>query len=135
MQHLTALGHRKIAFISGPARLHSAQSRLSAFTFSLNECGILSDPEWLLGGDHTLEGGIAAMEKVLASGKVSTAVMCSNDMTAIGVLHKVLRAGLRVPDDLSVIGFDDIYMARVTIPPLTSIHMSRLDLARAAVMA
>ena len=135
VQHLAALGHRKIAFISGPTRLHSAQSRLSAFTSSLNECGIPSDPAWVVNGDHTLEGGIAAMEKVLAGSRVPTAVMCSNDMTAIGVLHKAFRAGLRVPAELSVIGFDDIHMARVTIPPLTSIHMSRLDLARAAVMA
>jgi LacI family transcriptional regulator len=56
-------------------------------------------------------------------------------MTAIGVLHKIYRAGLRVPDDLSIIGFDDIHMARVTIPPLTSIQMSRTELARAAVNA
>ncbi len=135
VQHLAALGHRKIGFISGPARLHSAQSRLLAFTNSLRECGIPPDPSWLVQGDHTLEGGIAAMETVLASERVPTAIMCSNDMTAIGVLHKAYRAGLRVPDDLSVIGFDDIHMARVTIPPLTSIHMSRLDLARAAVTA
>ena len=75
------------------------------------------------------------MEKLLAGRRPPTAVMCSNDMTAIGVLHKVYRAELRVPDDLSVIGFDDIHMARVTIPPLTSIQMSRLELARAAVTA
>src|SRR5579863_9700150 len=135
VQHLAALGHRKIAFISGPKRLHSAQSRLHAFTSSLTECGITPEPAWLLEGDHTLEGGIAAMERILESGRVPTAVMCSNDMTAIGVLHKLYRAGLRVPDDLSVIGFDDIHMARVTIPPLTSIHMSRTELARAAVNA
>jgi LacI family transcriptional regulator len=135
VQHLAALGHRKIGFISGPKRLHSAQSRLTAFTTSLVECGISPDPVWLLEGDHTLEGGIAAMERLLGSGKIPTAIMCSNDMTAIGVLHKVYRAGLRVPDDLSVIGFDDIQMARTTIPPLTSIHMSRLDIARAAVLA
>jgi len=135
VQHLAALGHRKIGFISGPKRLHSAQSRLSAFTNSLTECGIPPEPSWLLEGDHTLEGGIAAMERILESGRVPTAVMCSNDMTAIGVLHKLYRAGLRVPDDLSVIGFDDIHMARVTIPPLTSIHMSRHELARTAVMA
>jgi LacI family transcriptional regulator len=135
VQHLAALGHRKIGFISGPKRLHSAQSRLNAFTTSLTECGISPDPAWLVEGDHTLEGGVAAMEKILAGSKVPTAVMCSNDMTAIGVLHKVYRAGLHVPDDLSVIGFDDIHMARVTIPPLTSIHMSRHGLARAAVMA
>ncbi len=135
VQHLAALGHRKIGFIAGPKRLHSAQSRLSAFTSALGECGISPEPDWLMDGDHTLEGGIAAMDRVLTSGKVPTAVMCSNDMTAIGVLHKAYRAGLSVPDDLSVIGFDDIHMARVTIPPLTSIHMSRHDLARAAVMA
>jgi DNA-binding LacI/PurR family transcriptional regulator len=135
VQHLAALGHRNISFISGPKRLHSAQSRLDAFSQSLRECGISLDPAWLIEGDHTLEGGIRAMETLLAGKKLPTAVMCSNDMTAIGVLHKLYRAGLRAPDDLSIIGFDDIHMARVTIPPLTSIQMSRLELARAAVTA
>jgi DNA-binding LacI/PurR family transcriptional regulator len=135
VQHLAALGHRNIAFITGPARLHSAQSRLAAFSKSLTECGIALNQEWVVEGDHTLEGGIRAMEALLENKKLPTAVMCSNDMTAIGVLHKVYRAGLRVPDDLSIIGFDDIQMARVTIPPLTSIQMSRLELARAAVTA
>jgi DNA-binding LacI/PurR family transcriptional regulator len=84
-----------------------------------------------------MEGGIAAMERLLAANakKMPTAVMCSNDMTAIGVLHKLYRAGLRVPDDLSVIGFDDIHIAKVTIPPLTTVQMSRFELARAAVTA
>ncbi len=135
VQHLAALGHRNIAFITGPGRLHSAQSRLAAFSKSLTECGIALDPAWVVEGDHTLEGGIRAMDVLLSGGKLPTAVMCSNDMTAIGVLHKVYRAGLRVPDDLSIIGFDDIQMSRVTIPPLTSIQMSRLEIARAAVTA
>jgi LacI family transcriptional regulator len=137
VQHLAALGHRNIAFISGPATLHSAQSRLTAFTTSLKECGIAPHPEWIIEGNHTMEGGIAAMERLLAANakKMPTAVMCSNDMTAIGVLHKLYRAGLRVPDDLSVIGFDDIQIAEVTIPPLTTVQMSRFDLARAAVAA
>lgn len=135
VQHLAALGHRHIAFISGPPRLHSAQSRLSAFTKSLEECGIGLDPAWLVEGDHTLEGGIAAMEKILQGKRRPTAIMCSNDMTALGVLHKAYRAGIHVPTELSVIGFDDIHMARVMIPPLTSIQMSRLELARAAVRA
>lgn len=133
VQHLAALGHRKIAFISGPMRLHSAQSRLTAFTQSLNECGIAIHPEWIIEGDHTLEGGIVAADKLLSTSRLPSAVMCSNDMTAIGVLHKVYRAGLKVPDNLSIIGFDDIHMARVTIPPLTSIQMSRTELARGAV--
>ncbi len=136
VQHLAALGHRQIAFISGPMRLHSAQSRVTAFSKSLTECGIAIHQEWIIEGDHTLEGGIIAAEKLLGGGSgLPTAVMCSNDMTAIGVLHKVYRSGMRVPDDLSIIGFDDIHMARVTIPPLTSIQMSRTELARAAVNA
>ena len=134
VQHLTALGHRDIAFISGPLTLRSAQSRRAAFSDSLNECGLVLNPAWIVEGDHTMEGGIASMERLLA-GNRPTAVMCSNDMTAIGVLHKLYRAGLRVPDDLSVIGFDDIHISEVTIPPLTTVQMSRFELARAAVTA
>jgi DNA-binding LacI/PurR family transcriptional regulator len=135
VQHLAALGHRKIAFVTGPAGLHSAQSRLAAFSESLRECGITPDPAWIVQGDHTLEGGMAAMKQLLALKDMPTAVMCSNDMTAIGVLHTMYRAGLRVPDDLSVVGFDDIHIAEVTIPPLTTVQMSRFELARAAVTA
>jgi LacI family transcriptional regulator len=134
VRHLAALGHRDIAFISGPLTLHSAQSRRAAFCASLKECRLAPNPAWIIEGDHTMEGGIASMERLLA-GKMPTAVMCSNDMTAIGVLHKLYRAGLRVPDDLSVIGFDDIHISEVTIPPLTTVQMSRFELARAAVTA
>lgn len=135
VQYLAALGHREILFISGPVRLHSAQSRVAAFLRSLSECGITADSSCVVEGDHTMEGGAAAMKAILASKTKPTAVMCSNDMTAIGVLHAMYRAGYKVPDDLSVIGFDDIHMAEVTIPPLTTIQMSRFELARAAVSA
>jgi LacI family transcriptional regulator len=135
VQHLAALGHRDIAFVSGPLRLHSAQSRLEAFHRSVQECGIEIDPRRIVEGDHTMEGGIAAAEALFANADLPTAVMCSNDMTAIGVLHKAYRAGLRVPDDLSVIGFDDIHITQMTTPPLTTIQMSCFELARAAVMA
>jgi DNA-binding LacI/PurR family transcriptional regulator len=135
VQHLAALGHRDIAFVSGPKRLHSAQSRIAAFSKSLAECAIVAEPAWVVEGDHTMEGGADAMDRLLKSKHLPTAVMCSNDMTAIGVLHKLYRAGLRVPDDLSVIGFDDIHIAQVTIPPLTTIQLSCFELARAAVTA
>jgi DNA-binding LacI/PurR family transcriptional regulator len=82
-----------------------------------------------------MEGGMAAMEQLLKSKHVPTEVMCSNDMTAIGVLHKLYRAALKVRDDLSVIGFDNTHIAQVTIPPLTTIQMSCFELARAAVTA
>lgn len=132
VQHLVALGHRRIAFIRGPLNLHSAQSRKTAFSKSLEESGIKSNPDWIIEGDHTLEGGIAAMEQLLSTKPMPTAVICSNDMTAIGVMHKLYRAGLRVPDDFSVIGFDDIHISEVTTPPLTTIQMSRFELARSA---
>ena len=135
VQHLAALGHRDIAFVTGPLQLHSAQSRLAAFQRAVQECGITVDPSRIVEGDHTMEGGMSAAEKLLTGGNLPTAVMCSNDMTAIGVLHEAYRVGLRVPDDLSVIGFDDIHITQMTIPPLTTIQMSCFDLARAAVMA
>jgi LacI family transcriptional regulator len=135
VQHLAALGHRSIAFVAGPVRLHSAQSRLAAFKKALEECGIPVEEKLIVEGDHTVEGGMIAAEKLMAQKEMPTAIMCSNDMLAIGVLHKLSRSGLRVPDDVSVIGFDDIHMAAIMIPPLTSIQMSRADLALGAVSA
>lgn len=135
VQHLAALGHRNIAFISGPAELVSAQARITAFRRSLAECGIPILESRIVQGDHTLEGGMAAADTLLVATNRPTAIMCSNDMTAMGVLHKAYRKRLSVPADLSVIGFDDITMSRVVIPPLTSIQMSRVELANAAVKA
>jgi DNA-binding LacI/PurR family transcriptional regulator len=135
VQHLAALGHRSIAFVTGPSRLHSAQSRLAAFKKALEECGIPVEEKLIIEGDHTMEGGVTAAEQLMTQKELPTAIMCSNDMLAIGVLHKLSRSGLRVPDDVSIIGFDDIHMAAIMIPPLTSIQMSRADLALAAVSA
>lgn len=135
VQHLAALGHRRIAFITGPLRLHSAQSRLTAFSKSLGECGIPVEGKLVIEGDHTMEGGMAAAEKLRNQPALPTAIMCSNDMLAIGVLHRLSYSGVRVPDEVSIIGFDDIHMASMMIPPLTSIRMSRADLASAAVSA
>lgn len=135
IQHLAALGHRDIAFITGPLRLHSAQSRLAAFKKALQECGIPIREKLIVEGDHTMEGGMTAAEQLLEQERVPTAIMCSNDMLAIGVLHKLSRSGLRVPDDISIVGFDDIRMVEMMIPSLTSVQMSRSELARAAVTA
>jgi DNA-binding LacI/PurR family transcriptional regulator len=135
VQHLAALGHRKIGFISGPMNLYSAQSRKRAFEQSIEECGIRPTLEWYTEGDHTLEGGIEAMEQILGASCHPTAIMCSNDLTAIGALHKSHRVGLRVPHEMSIVGFDDIPMARMMSPPLTSIQIPRMELASMAVKA
>ncbi|MGB7188738.1 MAG: LacI family DNA-binding transcriptional regulator, partial [Acidobacteriaceae bacterium] len=96
VQHLAALGHRDFSFISGPLKQRSSQLRKEAFLQSLEEVGVAPDSEWLIEGDHTLEGGMAAMEKVLRGPELPTAVMCSNDMTAIGALRVLARAGMKV---------------------------------------
>jgi LacI family transcriptional regulator len=135
VQHLAALGHRDIAFVAGPLNLHSAQSRLAAFKKSIQECGIDVPPSFIVESDHTMEGGMTAAERLIAPKNRPTAIVCSNDMLAIGVLHNLSRQGISVPDDISIIGFDDIHMAEMMIPPLTSVRMSRSELARAAVTA
>lgn len=134
VQHLAVLGHRKIGFISGPLRLHSAQARQASFVDSLRLIGLHPTRAWMIEGDHTLEGGREAMNKLLKLTDQPTAIMCSNDMTAIGVQHALFEAGLRVPDDLSIIGFDDIHLADFTMPPLTTVRMSCRDIARSAVL-
>ena len=135
VQHLAALGHRKLAFISGPMQQRTCQLRKSAFLRAVEEIGVQPAEEWLIEGNHTLEGGMRTMEQLLQCAHRPTAVMCSNDMTAIGALRVLARAGLRVPDQMSVIGFDDIHLAEFVYPPLTTVRMSRNDLARAAFSA
>ena len=132
VEHLAGLGHRSIAFISGPLRQGSAQARRNAFIQSLEEIGLTPRPDWLIEGNHTLEGGMRTTEHLLSLPERPTAIMCSNDMTAIGALRILARAGIKVPRDMSVIGFDDIHLAEFVYPPLSTVRMSRKDLARAA---
>jgi DNA-binding LacI/PurR family transcriptional regulator len=132
VQHLAALRHQKIAFISGPLRLKSAMARKEAFLSSMQEIGLRVDPELILEGDHTMEGGMEVCAQMLARPHRPTAVLCSNDMTAIGVMRKSHEAGIKLPQDLSVVGFDDIRLAQFVIPPLTTVQMSQSELARLA---
>lgn len=133
VQHLAVLGHRKMGFITGPLHLRSSQARKSAFLDCLRSIGIPAEPAWIVEGDHTLDGGRDAMREILKLTEWPTAIMCSNDMTAIGVQHALFEADLKVPEDFSLIGFDDIHLAEYTIPPLTTVRMSCEDLARKAV--
>jgi DNA-binding LacI/PurR family transcriptional regulator len=132
VDHVVALGHKRIAFVSGPLDLHSARTRRQAFLDGMRTHGIKTDPKLVREGTHTAEGGQHAMTFLLRGPKVPTAVVCSNDWTAIGALHAINAAGLRVPEDVSVVGFDDIPLARYTSPPLTSVRMSAGDVGATA---
>jgi LacI family transcriptional regulator len=132
VSHLVKLGHTKIAFLSGPHQLHSAMTRASDFRTAMTASGLEIQKKWIIECDHTLKGGVAGFKKLQALPAPPTAILCSNDLTAIGVLRAAYMGGVRVPDDLSVIGLDDIAFAEYTLPPLTTIRLSRVDLAHAA---
>jgi LacI family transcriptional regulator len=132
VDHLAELGHTKIAFLAGPRALHSAITRENDFRATMEAAGLAIQKKWIVECDHMLKGGVAGFRKLQALAARPTAIVCSNDMTAIGVLRAAYMEGLRVPQDLSVIGLDDISFAEYTLPPLTTIRLSRSDLARAA---
>jgi LacI family transcriptional regulator len=135
VEHLAALRHRKIAFISGPLRLKSALARQRAFLSSMQEIGLEPRSELVIEGDHTMEGGMGAFARLLSEPVRPTAVLCSNDMTAIGVMRESHDAGIKIPRDLSVVGFDDIRLAQFVLPPLTTVQMSQAELGRLAFQA
>jgi LacI family transcriptional regulator len=132
VQHLAALRHERIGFITGPLRLRSAVARKDAFEQSMRELGLRVKPESIVEGNHTLEGGERALQEIFRLREHPTALLCSNDMTAIGVMKAAFELGVEVPRALSVVGFDDIRMADYMIPPLTTIQMSQTELATLA---
>ena len=135
VQHLAALRHQHVAFITGPLGLKSAVARRNAFADSMEEIRLAVDTSLIIEGDHTLEGGRKAMAKLLAGKTRPTAVLCSNDMTAIGVMRQSYEEKISIPGDLSVIGFDNIRLAQFILPPLTTIEMSQAELGRLAFRA
>jgi LacI family transcriptional regulator len=132
VQHIAALHHERIAFISGPGTLKSAMARRDAFLTSMKEIGLDIDRELVVEGEHTLESGSETMRRLLQHKRPPTAVLCSNDMTALGVLHQCHEQHIDVPGRVSVVGFDDTRLARFAWPPLTSVQMSQAELARIA---
>ncbi len=135
VQHLAALRHERIGFVTGPPELRSAVARKVAFETSMREIGLAVRPGFIVEGDHRLEGGKLALQKLWSAATKPTALVCSNDMTAIGVMREAFELGIQVPEELSVIGFDDIRMAEFMTPPLTTVQMSQSELASLAFTA
>jgi LacI family transcriptional regulator len=131
VDHLRALGHTRIAFISGPSALKSARVRRDAFLHCLGR-RVSEHSDLVEEGNHKVDGGLTAITRLLQRENPPTAVLASNDLTAIGALRGIRQAGLRIPDDVSVIGFDDIDMAQFTEPPLTTVRLLRSELANLA---
>ncbi|HOT93217.1 MAG TPA: substrate-binding domain-containing protein [Anaerolineae bacterium] len=124
MAHLVEHGHRRIAFIAGYQRDTDGDSarRINAYHAAVAEYGLESDPRLIAYGSHSTGGGRLAMEQILASKVPFTALVASNDLSALGAMQVLSRAGLRVPQDVAVIGFDDRLEATAHVPPLTTVR-------------
>jgi len=131
IRHLRGLGHQRIAYIGGSSGLTISDHRISAFHEAMSAYGLTVRPEYVLAGDYRISGGEACMEDLFGLAERPTAIMCANDLTAIGALRKIRQRGLSVPENMSVVGFDDIDMSDIIQPPLTTVRLSREDLARA----
>jgi LacI family transcriptional regulator len=130
-RHLLELGHRDIATISGPATTSVAQMRLAGFCRALQDAGIKVAPERIVQSDFTSTGGYNAAAALLERDPPS-AIFAANDMIGIGVLRAAAERNVRVPTQLSVIGFDDIQMSRYVYPALTTVGQSILQLGEMA---
>lgn len=132
MQHLVALGHRRIAFIGGVTRNFDADERLRGYREALSALGLEADPDLELPGDFSEAAGHEAAHRLLQAALRPTAVFAANDCMAIGALSAFRDAGLRIPRDVAVVGFDDIPMARYVDPALTSVRVDIAELGRRA---
>jgi LacI family transcriptional regulator len=132
LERLSKLGHRRIAYIGGPSHLHSAQRRKQAFLASAVQFGL--EPGPAIDADFTVKGGYFACSKLL-NGSAPTAIVTANDLMAIGVLHRAYDGRIRVPEDLSVIGFDDILFAEFTQPALSTVAVPRAEIGKVAFQA
>jgi len=130
--YLLALGHRTIGYIHGPLVKQSTQDRYRGYELTLGERGMKPDPRLVAAGDGQAAGGQKAMHELLQRQPRPTAVFCFNDATAIGALRAVRAAGLSVPGDISIIGYDDIAFAAYTEPPLTTVAQQTHELGRRA---
>lgn len=132
MDHLTALGHSRIAFISGPLWLHSARIRRQAYELAMRQRQLEVEQALVQTGNHRADGGYAAMRRIFESGAQPTAVFCSNDLTAIGAMGAIHERNLRIPEDISIIGYDDILLSAYVRPGLTTLGISRTEIASIA---
>ncbi|EGQ7789834.1 substrate-binding domain-containing protein [Vibrio cholerae] len=132
-KHLIECGHKEIGCITGPLIRHQAQMRYEGYKRALAEAGIAINPDWIVESDFECEGGYQAFEKLYQRGKLPSALFVSNDMMAMGVIQAASQRGLRVPDALSLIGYDDVHIAKFMTPALTTIHQPKYRLGKAAV--
>lgn len=131
-KHLIDLGHRRIAYLGDRNGRQSDTERFAGYRHSLDAADLPFEPELIFHGDGNPEGGMAGIERFMTLPHPPTAVFCYDDMTAIGALRQMRISGLRVPDDISLVGFDDLPVVRYMDPPLTTIRQPMPQMGRLA---
>lgn len=135
VRHLHALGHRRVAFISGPLDHPDATQRLQGFREEAQRKDMVLDDSLVVYSDYQESGGFRAMNELLSASAQFTAVIAANDQMAYGARLALHRAGLRVPEDVSLLGFDDLPHSAFTLPPLSSIRQSVYEIGTSAAKA
>ncbi len=130
-QHLIALGHRRIGCIAGPSKITPSALRVAGYTQAIQESGLTINPNFIMHGDFHPESGYKVAREMLTGPNPPTAIFACNDLMAIGVLRAVAETGQRVPEDIAVIGYDDIELASYATPPLTTIKQPTLEMGSA----
>ncbi len=123
VEYLMQLGHRRIAFIKGSEGTPSSQKRLEGYSRAFNISGIPLREDLIVQGDYTREGGRKGMRSLLDLSELPTAIFCANDLSALGALEEAYKNGFRIPEDFSIVGFDDIEEATYTSPSLTTVRL------------
>lgn len=134
VNYLHELGHQRIGCIAGPEEMPLCHYRLQGYVQALRRSGITVDPHYIARGNFTYEAGATALEQLLALPQPPTAVFCHSDIMALGALSYAKRHGLKIPEDLSIIGFDNISLAEFCDPPLTTVSQPRFDIGREAML-
>lgn len=133
VRYLYELGHRRIAYFAGLPGSYVGERRLAGYHAAMTAAGLSVRPDDIVAGDFTQEAGYRGMHRLLALSERPTAIVCSSDKCAIGALQAAREAGVAVPDELSIVGFDDIDEARVVHPPLTTVRQDMPLLGRRAI--
>ncbi|PJB91440.1 substrate-binding domain-containing protein, partial [Shewanella sp. CG_4_9_14_0_8_um_filter_42_14] len=131
-QHLIDLGHKHIAFLSGDLQHESTKERLLGFKKALKNNSLTLNTDWVLEGEYSFESGLAGANKLITMAKRPTAIVACNDEIAAGALFAARLAGLDIPTELSIVGFEDSPFSRQTWPKLTTVHQPNIEIAQIA---
>ncbi|PKH19154.1 DNA-binding transcriptional regulator CytR [Enterobacterales bacterium CwR94] len=134
VSHLQQKGHRRIACIAGPDHMPLCHYRLQGYIQALRRSGIPVDPTYIVRGDFTFEAGTQALAQLMTLEEPPQAIFCHSDILALGAMKQAKELGLRIPEDLSLIGFDDIELSRYSDPPLTTIAQPRFEIGCEAML-